>query len=124
MPQNIERASTRRRLAIWIGAYNLILFLAFVFGALTQVSSEGFGFLPLFAFTLPWSWPVMFIFGHASIWNLRIWGTGLSGTLVIHFVALNLLCGTANSWVLYQVLRWREKRRAEIRDWEDARWHR
>src|ERR1035438_1105866 len=53
--------------AIFVGLYNILLLLLFIFGMLTQISSEGFGFLPVLALTLPWSWLIGWVFNQTGV---------------------------------------------------------
>ena len=120
--QNRKRGTMRP--ALWVAAYNAVLLLLFIFGAITQVSWEGFGFIPLFALTLPWSWLLTWLLSHTQIDNLAAWGSGLSATLLINFVLFNLASAAVNSYLFYILLKWVRKRADEIEQWEQARWHR
>ena len=94
-----------RRPANWVKIYILTLLLLYVLGALeSRVDSEGMGFLPLLAFTTPWSWPL------TDTWDYSIWGGGLLGRYLAIFVTCNVISGAANSYILYLLIRWRQKR--------------
>jgi hypothetical protein len=96
--------------AIVVGIYNILLLLLYVFGDLTQVTSEGFGFLPLMALTLPLS----FCTGSVGRWVNSFLGAPFTVTLVFPFVFLNVLCGATNSCVLILLLRrWQGRRDRE-----------
>ena len=41
--------------AFYVALYNVFLLLLFVLGMMTQISLEGWGFVPLIALTLPFS---------------------------------------------------------------------
>jgi hypothetical protein len=95
---------------IFVGTYNVLLLLLYVFGDLTQVTFEGFGFLPLMALTLPLS----FFSGVVGRWVDFIPGDPFTVTLLFPFVFLNVLCGATNSCVLFLLLRrWQRKRHRE-----------
>lgn len=110
--------------AILVGTYNIVLLLLFLFGMLTQVSWEGFGFFPLFALTTPWSWLLIWLSVRTGFLDTGIVGTGLAGTFLWVFVSCNVLAGSANSVILYLLLRRRQKKLAEDEAWEHARWNR
>jgi hypothetical protein len=99
----------------FVGLYNIVLLLLYLFGMATQVSLEGFGFLPLLTLTLPWSRLIEWLFDQTGVSDLGIWGNGLGGTLFINFITYNVLAGSANSCILYFLLKRRQKKQAEQR---------
>lgn len=102
--------------AIFIGIYNALLLLLFLFGAMTQVTSEGFGFLPLFGLTFPWSWIILWLRGKADFLDSNIFGT-----FVTIFLACNVISGSANSCIFYFLLRRHQRRSTEDEACEQAR---
>ena len=82
---------------------------------MTQASWEGFGFLPLWALTLPWSGIAVWWFSsHSGLANHNFAGSGINPTFLINFIVFNLLAGSANSGILYVLLkRWKGKRAEE-----------
>ncbi len=91
----------------WVKFYTAILLLLFLLGALESLGdSEGMGFLPLIVLTTPWSWFLM------STWDFPIWGNQLIGRDLMVFVTCNALSGTANGYILYVLVRRRQKRLA------------
>ena len=106
---------------IFVGLYNILMLLLYLLGMMTQVSSEGFGFLPLLTLTLPWSRLIEWVFDYTGISNLRVWGSGFAGTLLINFVTYNVLAGPANSYILYFLLKRRRRKMTEDEAWEQAR---
>lgn len=107
--------------ALFVGLYNILLLLLFLFGMMTQVTSEGFGFLPLLALTLPWSRLLEWLFDYMGISDLSLWGNGFAGTLLINFITYNVLAGPANSCIIYFLLKRRQRKVAEDEAWEQAR---
>jgi hypothetical protein len=107
--------------AICVGIYNIALLVLYLFGMMTQVSSEGFGFLPLFALATPWSWLLVWFFVQIEVHYSSFLGTGLEGTSLSIFIACNILAASANSTILYLLLKRREKKRDEDEAWERAR---
>ncbi|MFZ0731013.1 MAG: hypothetical protein WAM79_01690 [Candidatus Sulfotelmatobacter sp.] len=105
----------------FVGLYNIVLLLLYLFGMATQVSSEGFGFVPLLALTLPWSRLIEWLFDQTGVSGLGFWGSGLSGTFFINFITYNVLAGSANSFILYFLLKRRRRKVAEDEAWEQAR---
>jgi hypothetical protein len=98
-----------RRFMIVAGIYMFALLLLYVFGVMeNKVDSEGMGFLPLLMLATPWSWLLMYF------WDNPIWGSGLQGTHVAIFVTCNLISGTANTYILYLLIRWRQKRKNRL----------
>lgn len=96
-----------RRPVVWAVTYLFVLLLFFLFGALEyRVDSEGMGFLPLLVLTSPWSWLLM------ATWDFPIWGNGPLGTYASIFVTCNIISGTLNSYVLYFLVKWRQRRAA------------
>lgn len=110
--------------AFFVGLYNIVLLLLYLFGMLTQVSSEGFGFFPLLTLTLPWSRLIEWLFDQTGVSDLGFWGNGLGGTLFINFITYNVLAGPANSCILYFLLKRRQRKVAENEAWEQARHNR
>lgn len=104
-----------------VGVYNVLLMFLFLFGMATQVSSEGFGFLPLIALTLPWSLPLDWLGTHFVATDINLFGGGLIDTFFSIFVVHNVLAAAANSCILYLLLKRREKKQAEDEAWEQAR---
>jgi hypothetical protein len=89
----------------WVKIYAALLLLLFLFGAAeSHFDSEGMGFLPLIAFTTPWSWLLM------PTWDFRIWGNGLVARQLMVFVTCNALSGGANSYILFLILKHRQKK--------------
>ena len=92
---------------IFVGIYNILLLLLYAFGDLTQVTSEGFGFLPLMGLTLPLSLGS----GLAGRYMDAMPADPFAVTLLFPFLYLNVLCGAANSWALYLLVRrWQRSR--------------
>ena len=93
-----------RNFPILIRIYLVVLLLAYLFGVVeNRVDTEGMGFLPLLLLTTPWSWPLLYLAGSP------IFGGGLHGFHVGIFVTCNIISGTANSYILYLWIRWRQK---------------
>jgi hypothetical protein len=91
----------------WVKIYTAVLLFLFLLGATeSRVDSEGMGFLPLMAFTTPWSWLL------TSTWDFPIWGKGFLGRQLMVFVTCNALSGTANSYILYVLLKRRQRKMA------------
>jgi hypothetical protein len=88
---------------------------------LTQKSSEGFGFLPLIAVTLPWSLLIDFSITYLDVGDVNFFGGGLADTFFRIFIIHNVLAGSANSVPLYVLLKRRQKKHAEDEAWEQAR---
>lgn len=107
--------------AILVGIYNALLLLLFLFGAMTQVSLEGYGFLPLFVLTSPWSWIIVWLCSKVDFLDSNFLEAGLGNTFVIIFLACNVLSGSANSCIFYSLLRRRQRKLAEDEAWEQAR---
>jgi hypothetical protein len=92
------------RPAKWTVIYIFALLLLFLVGVIeNQADSEGMGFLPLLALTTPWSWLLM------GIWDFPIWGSGSLGTHLAIFFTCNVISGTANGFILYRLISWRQK---------------
>jgi len=100
--------------AIYVGLYNIVLLLLYLLGAMTQINLEGWGFLPLIGFTLPWSLCMAIlaplidhVLGAGA--SFLFPGSSFETTLLIHFIFFNVLCGSVNSYILYALLkrRWR-----------------
>ena len=107
--------------AILIGIYNALLLLLFLVGAMTQVASEGYGFLPLFGLTSPWSWIIVWFCSKVDFLDSNFLEAGLGGTFVAIFLACNVLSGSANSCIFYFLLKHRQKKMADDQAWEQAR---
>ena len=111
------RASRRKELkpwpAIFVGLYNILLLLLYLLGMTTQISWEGFGFLPLLALTLPWSWLLEWLISSfAGAGPLHSFsGSSFEATLFINFVICNAMAGSANSLMLYFLLKRRQTKR-------------
>jgi hypothetical protein len=118
---NLKKNGEKPWPAIWVGIYMSTLLILFLFGMVTQFSSEGFGFFPLIALTTPWSWLLIWGFAHTGTADSSILGSGLQGTFLFYLFACNILSGTANSCILYTVLKRREKKIADDEAWERAR---
>ncbi len=86
---------------IAVGLYNILLLLLYILGVLIQITAEGFGFLPLMAFTLPMSL-ASGILGRLMDF---VHGDAFVMTLLFPFLLLNVFCGAANSFGLYIVVR-------------------
>ena len=98
----------------FVGLYNILLLLLFLLGIVTQVSSEGFGFLPLLALTLPWSGLGMWLLiSFTGLSEHNFSGSGFDPTLLVNFIIFNVLAGPANSYILYSLLKRRQRKRAE-----------
>ncbi len=102
--------------AFWVGSYNVALLFLYFLGMFTQTRWEGFGFLPLVAFTLPTSLSA----GILSSWaggligsgaSFRFPGSSLEATLLINFMLFNVAYGSINSCILYFTLKIVESRR-------------
>jgi len=107
--------------AFFVGIYNIVLLLLFLFGMLTQESSEGFFFIPLLALTTPWSWILIWLSNRSGLIDTGLVGTGLEGTFLWFFIFCNILAASANSGILYFLLRRRQRKLAEDEAWEQAR---
>jgi hypothetical protein len=95
-----------KRPRVWVATYLFVLLILFLVGVLeNRVDSEGMGFFPLLAATTPWSW---FLIG---TWDAKIWGSGPQGTHVAIFVTCNVISGAINSFILYLLINWRQKKR-------------
>lgn len=95
----------------WAKIYVAVVLFLFLLGALENiVDSEGMGFLPLIILTAPWSWLLM------PTWDLPIWGSRLLSRELMVFVTCCGLSGTANSYLLYILLRRRQQRVANRRE--------
>jgi hypothetical protein len=116
-----RRKGARPWPAFFVAIYNIVLLLLFLFGVLTQVSWEGFGFFPLMVLTTPWSWPLIWLSNHSGLLDAGFFGTGLEGTFLWYFVCCDILAASANSAILYLLLKRRQKRLAEDEAWEQAR---
>jgi len=115
------RNSERPWPAIVAGLYNILLLILYLFGMRTQISWEGFGFLPLLALTLPWSRLIEWLFEYTGIYDLSFWGTGFVGTLLIYFITYYVLAGSVNSFIIYYLLKRRHRKVAEDEAWDQAR---
>ena len=106
----------------FVGIYNILLLLLYLLGMMSQVSSEGFGFLPLMALTLPWSGLAMWWFAsHSGLSDHNFSASSFDPTLLINFLIFNVLAGPANSYILYFLLKRRQKKVAEDEAWEQAK---
>ena len=101
--------------AICVGIYNLVLLLLYLLGTVTQISSEGFGFFPLIALTMPWSWLAAWLLSNCTgLVNHNFSGGEWDATLVTNFLICNVFGGLANSFILYFLLRhWLKRNEAE-----------
>lgn len=106
---------------LFVGIYNILLLLLFLVGMMTEASWEGFGFLPLWALTLPWSGIAVWFSSHSGLADHNFAGSGFNPTYLINFIFFNLLAGPANSCILYLFLKRRQRRVAEDEAWEQAR---
>lgn len=122
--RSIRRKGKRPWPVISVAVYEILLLLAFLFGTLTQVSSEGFGYLPLLAITTPWSWLSLWLLSSISSIDRIFSGIGLSETFLINFFLFVGLCGSVNSCLLFLLLRQRQRKQEEDDAWESARWNR
>ena len=124
----LTRAFHRKGVKPWptffVGIYNVVLLLLFLFGILTWESTEGFSIIPLMALTTPWSWLLIWLSDRTGFLDTGIVGTGLAGTFLWIFVSCNIVAASANSAVLYFLLRRRQKKLAEDEAWEQSRWNR
>lgn len=116
-----RRQSEKPWSAFFTGAYNILLLLLFLLGMFTQVDSEGFGFFPLMALTLPWSWLFDWSVTHSGLSDINFVGGGLADTFFFFFIILNVLAASANSCIIYFLLKRRQKKLAEDAAWEQAR---
>jgi hypothetical protein len=105
----------------FVGLYNIVLLLLYLFGMMTQVSWEGLGFFPLFALTSPWSWLIGWISDRTGTLDSSFLGSGLEGTFLGIFLACNVLAASANSCILYFLFKRRQRKLAEDEAWEQAR---
>jgi hypothetical protein len=119
--QAFDRSGAKPWPAFFVGMYNIVLLILFLFGIFTQERSEGFGFVPLFAFTTPWSWLIVWFSISSGLVDNVLTGTGLPGTFLWTFINCNILAASANSASLYLVLRRRQRKSAEDEAWERAR---
>jgi hypothetical protein len=117
-PTDTSEKNPKHWPAVWVGAYNFTLLLLFIFGAVTQVSWEGFGFLPLLALTLPLSCLFMWLIERVGVSGLGHWGSGLTGTLLLTFSICNEFSGLTNSSILYVLLRGRQRKTGESEAWK------
>lgn len=116
-----RRKDEKRWPVFCVGTYNILLLFLYLFGMFTQVSWEGFGFFPLIAFTLPWSWLLDSLFTHLGIAEINFFGGGLADTFFDIFLIHNVLAASANSCILYFLLKRRQKKHSEDEAWEQAR---
>jgi hypothetical protein len=116
-----RRKNVRPWPAFFVGIYNIVLLLLFLFGMLTQVTWEGFSFFPLMALTAPWSWLLIWLSVRAGLLDTGIVGTGLAGSFLWIFISCNILAASANSGILYFLLKRRQRKLAEDEAWEQAR---
>jgi len=107
--------------AFFVGIYNILLLLLFIFGMMTQVTWEGFGFFPLMALTTPWSWLLNWLLIHSALTDISIFGRGLPDTFFDIFIIHNVLAASANSCILYFLLKRRQRKLAGVETWEQAR---
>jgi hypothetical protein len=85
--------------------YLCSLLVLFLLGVLeNHVDSEGMGFLPLLVLTTPWSWLL------TGVWDAPIWGSGFLGSHIAIFVTCNVISGAINSYILYILINWRQKK--------------
>jgi hypothetical protein len=112
--------------AIFVGFYNILLLLLYLLGTMTLKTLEGLGFVPLVVFTLPWSLcmgilvPLIdYCLGSGA--KFRFPGNNLEATLLIQLAFFNILCGSANSYILYFLLKRRQRKATENGGWEQAR---
>ncbi len=108
--------------AFFVGLYNIVLMLLYLFGMMTDVSSDGFGFFPLLFLTLPWSGlAAWFLANHTGLAHHNFAGSGFDPTLLINFIVFNVVAGPANSCILYFLLKRRQRKLAEDEAWGRAR---
>ena len=119
--RTFRRKSNKPWALFFVGIYNILLLLFYLFGMLTQVGWEGFGFLPLMALTLPWSLFLDWLFSHLAVLAMNLFGGGLADTFFSIFVIHNVLASSANSCILYFLIKRHQKRAAEDEAWEQAR---
>jgi hypothetical protein len=122
----LTRAFRRKGEKPWpvffVGLYNILLLILFLFGMMTDVDSEGFGFIPLLLLTLPWGGlAIWFLANHTGLAHHNFAGIGFDPTLLINFIIFNVLAGPANSGILYFLLKRRQRKVAEDEAWEQAR---
>jgi len=103
------------------GIYNILLLLLFLLGMLTQVGWEGFGFFPLVTLTTPWSWILDWLLTHIASQDVNFFGGGLPETFFFIFIIHNVLAASANSCILYFLVKRHQKKAAEDEAWEQAR---
>jgi hypothetical protein len=122
------RAFHRKRHMPWptfyVGIYNIVLLVLYLLGMLTQATSEGFGFLPLFCFTTTWSWLILWLSTRIEVHYPNFLGGGLEGIFLSIFIACNVVAASANSGILYFLLKQRQTKLAEDEAWEHARCYR
>ena len=107
--------------AFFVGIYNILLLLLFLFGMITQVGWEGFGFFPLVALTLPWSWILDGLLTQIPVADINFFGGGLLDNLSTIFIIHNVLAASANSCILYFLVKRHQKKAAADEAWEQAR---
>jgi hypothetical protein len=106
--------------AFFVGIYNVLLLLLLLFGVAMQVSSEGFGFLPLMVLTTPWSWILVWLAKNTEVLDSVLSWNNTAGALLYYFASLGLPWVT-NSCILYFLLKRHQKKAAEDAAWEQAR---
>jgi hypothetical protein len=110
--------------AFFVGIYCVVLLLLFLFGIITQVESEGFGFLPLMALTTPWSWLIPWLLKCTNVLDSGSLGNNILAGQTLFYSAIFVLPGAANSCILYYLLKRSQKKTAEDEAWKQARWNR
>jgi hypothetical protein len=106
--------------AFFVGIYSILMLLLFLFGMMTQVDSEGFGFLPLMVLTTPWSWIAGWLLKSTNAFSTGLLGGNLMGPIFFNLVTF-LVPALANSCILYSLLKRREEKLVEDGAWEQAR---
>jgi hypothetical protein len=106
--------------AFFVGIYDILLLLFYLFAVLTQVSWEGFGSFPLLVLTTPWSWLAIWLLNSTGVLDSKILGSGNAETILFNLMVF-ALSGAGNSCILYFFLKRGQKKAAEDEAWEQAR---
>jgi hypothetical protein len=108
--------------AFFVGIYSILLLLSYLFGVMTQVESEGFGFFPLLVLTTPWSWLVLWLLNSSGVLDAHFLDSSSYVVEMFLFaIGVYALPGAANSWILYLLLKRHQKKADEDAAWEQAR---
>jgi hypothetical protein len=110
----------------FVGLYNILLLIAYLFGLLTQVSSEELGFIPLWVLTMPWSGLVVWLVMGTDVLDSAFLSNSVPEVILGNIAFLCnivafVLPAVANSCILYFLLKRHQKKAAEDEAWEQAR---